>query len=161
MRIIKMFYLTILVIFIALENGYTQQPAMSESFTTKENVAIEGYDVVTYFTQHMAVRGSQKISARFHEVDYWFSNSENKSKFQENPEKFLPQYGGYCSIAVASNAKAPSDPKTFKLRDGKLYLFYNDYFKGEPLNTIIMWNMDEQNMVSKANMNWKMMKHKS
>ena len=106
--------------------------------------------MVAYFTQHMAVRGGQKISARFHEVDYWFSSSENKSKFQEDSEKFLPQYGGYCSAGVAaSNAKAPSDPTTFKLHNGKLYLFYNDYFQGEPLNTIIMWNMASGNLCGK------------
>ncbi len=156
-----MFSLAILLIFIALENGYTQQP-QSKSFTTKENIAIGGYDLVAYFTQHKAVRGSQKFSARVHGVDYWFSNSENKSKFQEDPEKFLPQYGGYCAFAMAAkNAKVPSDPQTFKLHNGKLYLFFNDYYQGSPMNTIIMWNMDEQNMASKANMNWKTMKHKS
>ena len=159
MRMIKIFSLAILLIFIALENGYTQQP---QSFTTKENVAIGGYDVVAYFTQHMAVRGSQKFSARVHGVDYWFSSSENKSKFQVDPGKYLPQYGGYCAFAMAAkNAKVPSDPQTFKLHNGKLYLFFNDYYQGSPMNTIIMWNMDEQNMASKANMNWKTMKHKS
>ena len=155
-----MFSLAILLIFI-VENGYTQQP-QSKSFTTKENIAIGGYDLVAYFTQYKAVRGSQKFSARVHEVDYWFSSTENKSKFQADPGKYLPQYGGYCAFAMAAkNAKVPSDPRTFKLHNGKLYLFFNDYYQGNPMNTIIMWNMDEQNMTSKANMNWKTMKHKS
>ena len=103
MRIIKMFSLAILLIFI-VENGYTQQP-QSKSFTTKENIAIGGYDLVAYFTQHKAVRGSQKFSARVHEVDYWFSSTENKSKFQADPGKYLPQYGGYCAFAMAAKKK--------------------------------------------------------
>ena len=161
MRTIKMFSLAILLIFIAFENGYTQQP-QSKSFTTKENVAIGGNDLVAYFTQNKAVRGSQKFFARHHGVDYWFSSSENKSKFQVDPGKYLPQYGGYCAFAMAmKNAKVQSDPKTFKLHNGKLYLFFNDYYQGKPFNTIIPWNTDERNMINKANTNWKTMNHKS
>ena len=131
-------------------------------FTTKENVAISGYDLVAYFAQNKAIRGSQKFCERVDRVDYWFSSTENKSKFQADPGKYLPQYGGYCAFAMAAkNAKVPSDPRTFKLHNGKLYLFFNDYYQGNPMNTIIMWNMDEQNMTRKANMNWKTMKHKS
>jgi len=48
----------------------------------------------------------------------------------------------------------PSDPETFKLRDGKLYLFFNDYYQGEPFNTIVPWNADEPELVRKANANW-------
>ena len=74
----------------------------------------------------------------------------------------MPQYGGYCAFAMAmKNAKVPSDPKTFKLHNGKLYLFFNDYYQGDPFNTIIPWNADERNMINKANTNWKTMNHKS
>ena len=94
--------------------------------------------------------------------DYWFSSSENKSKFQAASGKYLPQYGGYCAFAMAmKSAKVPSDPQTFKLHDGKLYLFFNDYYQGEAFNTIIPWNTDERDMINKANANWKTMNHKS
>jgi len=77
------------------------------------------------------------------------------------PKKYVPQFGGYCAFAMAmKSAKVPSDPKTFKLHDGKLYLFFNDYYQGTPFNTIIPWNADEQNMLSKANANWKTMQRK-
>ena len=69
MRTIKMFSLAILLIFIAIESGYTQQP-QSKSFTTKEYIAIDGNDLVAYFTQNKPVRGSQKFSVRVHGVDY-------------------------------------------------------------------------------------------
>jgi len=132
------------------------QQLQNKFFTTEENVAIGGYDLVAYFAQNKAIRGSQKFCERVHGVDYWFSNSENKSKFQEDPEKFLPQYGGYCAFAMAAkNAKVPSDPRTFKLHSGKLYLFFNDYYQGDPVNTIIPWNADEQDMLINASVNWK------
>ena len=132
------------------------QQSQNKFFTTGENVAIGGYDLVAYFAQNKAIRGSQKFCERIGGVDYWFSNSENKSKFQEDPEKFLPQYGGYCAFAMAAkNAKVPSDPRTFKLHSGKLYLFFNDYYQGDPVNTIIPWNADERNMINNASTNWK------
>ena len=132
------------------------QQLQNKFFTTKENVAIGGYDLVAYFAQNKVIRGSQKFCERVHGVDYWFSNSENKSKFQIDSGKYLPQYGGYCAFAMAKkNAKVPSDPKTFKLHNGKLHLFFNDYYQGDPVNTIIPWNADERNMINNASTNWK------
>ena len=125
---------------------------------TKENVAIQGYDVVAYFTQNEAVRGSKKFSSTNNGVNYWFTSATNRQKFEENPDKYTPQYGGWCAFAMgAKNAKVPSDPKTFKLNNGKLYVFFNDYMQGEPFNTIIPWNAEEQKTKQLADANWKAM----
>lgn len=122
----------------------------------KENVTVGGYDVVAYFAQNKAVRGSQKHATTYNRVNYWFSTAENKDSFAKTPEKYLPQYGGWCAFGMAiGNGKVPSDPETFKLYNGKLYLFFNDYYKGEPVNTIVPWNADEAQMKKKADANWR------
>ena len=72
--------------------------------------------------------------------------------FDENPTRFLPQYGGWCAYAMGdSGEKVKIDPETFKIIDGKLYLFYNFYFT----NTLTKWNRDESNLKQKADQNWK------
>jgi len=91
---------------------------------------------------------------------FWFTSEEHRNTFRKNPEKYAPQYGGYCAFAMAmKNTRVPSDPRTFKLYNGKLYLFFNDYYEGTPFNTIIPWNADEANMKQKADANWSHMAH--
>lgn len=127
-------------------------------YANEENVAIKGYDVVSYFTQNKATRGSKKFSAKHNGVNYWFASAENRQLFEKDPEKYTPQYGGYCAFAMGKkNAKVPSNPETFKLVNGKLFLFYNDYMQGEPFNTIIPWNANEQATKKLADANWKAM----
>ena len=134
------------------------QTTPGKIYTTQENVGIQGYDVVSYFTQNEATRGSKKFSSQYEGVNYWFKSAENKQKFEENPGKYVPQYGGWCAFAVgAKNAKVASDPETFKLYNGKLYLFFNDYMQGKPFNTIIPWNADEQKAKQMADANWQAM----
>lgn len=124
-------------------------------FTNKENVAINGYDVVAYFNAYKAVEGNKKHSVELDGVTYYFSSAANAKTFKENPSAYQPAYGGYCAFAMAMNgSKVPVDPTTFKIRDGKLYLFFNDLYKGEPMNTIIPWNAQEAELVGKADANW-------
>jgi len=66
-------------------------------------------------------------------VKYWFTSDAHKKQFEADPEKYLSQYGGWCAFAIGTKGvKVPSDPKTFKLYNGKLYLFFNDYYQGTP-----------------------------
>ncbi len=124
--------------------------------TNTDKVALGGYDVVAYFNAHEATRGSNKHTAIVDGVTYYFSNAANQTAFQSNPSNYLPAYGGHCAFAMAmKGATVPADPKTFKIRDGKLYLFFNDYYEGSPFNTIVPWNGSEAEMVSKANLNWR------
>ena len=120
-----------------------------------DHVALGGYDVVAYHNVYDAVRGNNEFAATHRDATYYFSSAENQKAFQESPSKYLPEYGGYCAFAMAmKGAKVPTDPHTFKIRDGKLYLFFNDYYEGKPFNTIIPWNGSEQEMIGKANANW-------
>lgn len=145
-------------IFILLLVAGSSATALSQSkvFANEQNVALNGYDAVAYFNQYEAVRGNNEYAVTVGGTTYYFSSAENAKAFKENPSPYQPQYGGYCAFAVAmKGAKVPSDPTTFKIRDGKLYLFFNDYYEGKPFNTIVPWNGNEAAMVTKANTNWK------
>jgi len=130
-------------------------------FKNKDNVANNGYDLVNYFTANTAERGSKDHLVSHGGADYYFATADNAKMFSANPEKFLPQFDGYCSFAMAKMAqKAPVDPKTFRIDDGKLYLFYNDYWEGKPFNTIVPWLNDEKTMETMAAKNWTAMQGK-
>ena len=75
------------------------------------------------------MKGSKQISTNYDGVNYCFSSAANLTLFKSNPKKYMPQYGGWCAYAMGANAeKVEIDPETSKIKDGKLYLFYNAYF---------------------------------
>jgi YHS domain-containing protein len=117
----------------------------------KSGLAIEGHDPVAYFTAQKAVEGSKDISLSYEGVTYRFSTPQNRELFKANPSKYQPQYGGWCAYAMgATGEKVEIDPGTFKITDGKLYLFYNKFFN----NTRKSWNKDEAGLKAKADVNW-------
>lgn len=124
-------------------------------FKNTENVANNGYDLVNYFTSHSAERGSKAFSAKHDGVMYYFSTEKNLKAFKENPQKYLPQFGGYCAFGMAKmNQKVPVNPETFRIDDGKLYFFFNDFYEGTPFNTLIPWLSDEAGFEKMAIANW-------
>ena len=124
--------------------------------TDENKLANKGYDVVNYFKTNTADRGSVKYSTTHDGATYYFVNSENLTAFKSNPSKHLPQFEGYCAFAVAKmNKKVPVNPETFRIDDGKLYLFYNDFWEGKPFNTIVPWLNNEAEMQKMADANWK------
>jgi YHS domain-containing protein len=114
-------------------------------------VAVDGYDLTTYFTENKAVEGSKKFSTKQHGAIYYFKSEENKQLFLKNPERYLPEYGGWCAYAMGAKAEKVSiDPETFIITDGKLYLFYNSYFN----DTSEKWNENPKGLKDKADKNW-------
>ena len=123
--------------------------------TNSNRVALNGYDVVAYFTQDQAIRGSKQHAVEHQGATYYFANQQDKDLFKANPEKYLPKYGGYCAFAVAmKEAKVQADPRTFKIYNGELYVFFNDFYEGAPFNTKVPWNQNEATMQPKAEKNW-------
>ncbi|MBW4466117.1 MAG: YHS domain-containing protein [Pegethrix bostrychoides GSE-TBD4-15B] len=118
--------------------------------TNDQNVAIEGYDPISYFGDR-PVKGNPSIITTHNGVIYHFSTSENKAQFENNPDQYLPQYGGFCAVAVSEGKLVPVDPETYKVTDGKLYLFYN----GEHGNTKPQWEADEAIIHANADAQWK------
>jgi YHS domain-containing protein len=124
----------------------------SKEYNLENGLAIQGYDPVAYFTQKKAVKGKSSIATTFEGVIYYFSSNENKENFKKSPYSYEPQYGGWCAYAMgAKGEKVEVDPETFKIVNGKLFLFYNAYFN----NTLKSWNKDEANLNRKADANWK------
>ncbi len=132
-------------------SAQTAQFRTSNFNLSKGNLGIQGYDPVAYFTQGKAVEGKKELAVSFQGIIYYFSSGENKEAFKKDPAKYEPQYGGWCAYAMGSSGeKVEVDPETFKIKDGKLYLFYNKYFN----NTLKSWNKDEANLHTKADQNW-------
>lgn len=117
-----------------------------------DGLAIKGFDPVAYFTQQKAVKGKKEFAVSHQGVFYYFASTANKELFKKNPAAYEPQYGGWCAFAMGDNGdKVPIDPETFKIVNGKLYLFYNRFFN----NTLTKWNKDEKVLSSKADQSWK------
>lgn len=118
---------------------------------SKSGLAINGYDPVAYFKYNKAVQGKKEFGVSHQGAVYYFSSAENKDAFLKNPGTYEPQYGGWCAYAMGKNGdKVNVDPETFKIVDGKLFLFYNRFFN----NTLTSWNKDETNLKTKADINW-------
>lgn len=117
----------------------------------KSGLAIEGYDPVAYFTSNKAIDGKKDITLEYNGITYRFATAANRDAFKANPVKYEPQYGGWCAYAMGnSGEKVEIDPGTFKIIDGKLYLFYNRFFN----NTLKTWNKDEARLKANADKSW-------
>jgi len=123
-----------------------------KDYNLENKVALQGYDPVAYFLQKKAVKGKSTFTTTYEGIIYNFSSQANKDLFLKNPAGYEPQYGGWCAFAMGDyGEKVEIDPETFKIVNGKLYLFYNKYFN----NTLRSWNKDEENLKRKADQNWK------
>ena len=123
----------------------------SKNYNLKNGLIAEGYDLVSYF-ENEAKKGNRQITADFDGVKFQFSSKKNLAIFNKNPTKYIPQYGGFCAYAMGKNGEKVSvNPKTFEIREGKLYLFYNSW----GTNTLEMWQKeDPKSLQQKADENW-------
>lgn len=137
-------------------NTNAQAVLRTKDFNLEKGIAIQGYDPVAYFTQNKAVKGSKQFAVAAEAVTYYLSNAANKELFLKDYKKYEPQYGGWCAYAMGtSNDKVEIDPETFKIINGKLYLFYHSWVN----NTLTKWNKDEANLKAKADKNWMALFH--
>lgn len=112
-----------------------------------DNGAIKGYDPVSYFKRGEALKGSEEYSFKWESATWYFSSQENLKAFKSDPEKYVPQYGGYCSYAVAKGYTAKVDPTSWKIIEGKLYLSYNQSIKKN-------WEHHLDKYIEDADVNW-------
>ncbi|WP_299366132.1 YHS domain-containing (seleno)protein [Winogradskyella sp.] len=129
--------------------------SQTQDYNTKGDFIAKGYDVVAYFNNE-AKEGLKQFSTTYDGVKFKFSSQENLNTFLDNPTKYVPQYGGYCAYAIAlSSKKVDINPKTFEIRDGKLYLFYNSWGN----NTLKKWlKKDVKGLQKQADKNWEAIK---
>ncbi|MEP6750717.1 MAG: YHS domain-containing (seleno)protein [Bacteroidota bacterium] len=115
--------------------------------------AIHGYDAVAYFKDGKAVKGDSHFSFSWNAGNWFFANKENLDAFKANPEKYAPQYGGYCAYGLADGHKAPTDPDAWMIVGGKLYLNYNKDVQQK-------WLKKQQEFIQTADKNWPALKDK-
>lgn len=108
---------------------------------------MQGYDTVAYFKDGKAVRGLAGYTAEWMGAKWQFSSAANRDEFQKSPERYAPQFGGYCAWAVGHNYTASADPEAWKIVDGKLYLNYNKSVQRK-------WMQDEGKWISEGVRNW-------
>ncbi len=99
--------------------------AWAGEFYEPEGVAVRGFDVVAYFTDHKPVKGSSRYTVFFRGSLFQFASAEHRNAFLADPTRFAPQYGGFCAYGTARGYKAASDPEAFTVVDEKLYLNYS------------------------------------
>lgn len=117
---------------------------LTNSFFAKQtDTAINGYDSVAYFTQSAAVKGLDAHTFDYKGAKWKFSSAANLELFKGNPEKYAPQYGGYCAYGVANDNLVKVDPNQFTVLDGKLYLNYDASIQKD-------WLKDRANFIKKA-----------
>ena len=107
-------------------------------------IAIKGYDTVAYFKQNKPVKGSDSFVMDWKGAKWKFSSQDNLAAFKENPEKYAPQFGGYCAYGVAQGSTVKIEPDQWSIVNGKLYLNYDaDVSK--------KWNKDQSKYIIEAN----------
>jgi YHS domain-containing protein len=126
--------------------------AQKEIFT-KEGDAINRYDAVAYFTEGKAVPGETVFTFQWKDARWFFASQKNLDAFKKDPEKYAPQFGGYCAYGMSRGYKAQTSPDAWTVVDGKLYLNYN-------VEVRELWNKDQPAMINKANANWPTVKNK-
>lgn len=90
---------------------------------TAPALALKGYDVVAYFSGNTALPGASDHQVDFDGMRYRFSSARNEAAFSADPDRYLPQFGGYCAMGISKGKKFESDPMLWKVIDGKLYVF--------------------------------------
>lgn len=111
------------------------------------DVAIHGYDAVSYFSKSGPVKGEAKYTASYNDTIYHFATAENRDSFRADPAKYAPQFGGFCAMGVALNQKLDVDPMAWRIVDGKLYLNLNKQVQAK-------WMEDIPANIATAERNW-------
>jgi len=112
------------------------------------NIAISGYDAVSYFTGDGTPQpGNEDYAVVYNGVQYHFASAENAETFQADPARYVPAYGGYCAWATARGDLAPGDPEVYRIVDGQLYLNFNGIVQAR-------WETDIPGFIESADENY-------
>lgn len=141
-----------LVVAVAVMASVQLKAQKAEVFSTTFG-AINGYDPVAFFKEGKPVKGNESFTYKWNDAEWHFSSKENLDSFSKNPEKYAPQYGGYCAYGCSEGHKAPTTPDTWTIIDGKLYFNYN-------LKVKELWSKNREERIEQANKNWPEIKDK-
>ncbi len=143
MKLIKLTFFLYLLVGLSV-SAHAIDPIYTPLFSDK---AIRGYDTVAYFTKGEAIEGKKQFSTQYKGATWLFESQAHLDLFIASPEKYAPQYGGYCAYAVAQNTTASIKPELFTIHEGKLYLNYNKSINDK-------WTNSRDDFIEQANKNW-------
>jgi len=126
---------------------FSVAPADADDATN--HVAIQGYDVVSYFTDGKPVKGDSEISLPFDDSKWQFTNSSHKEMFAADPDRYIPQYGGSCAGGMALGVSVPANPENWVIVDGRLYMVAGTKADLEE------WKLHAAENIVAANQQWK------
>jgi YHS domain-containing protein len=121
--------------------------APSAGVNHRNGVAIQGYDVVAYFTDNRAVPGQAQFSHTWSGVRWQFASASHRDAFAADPERYAPAFGGYCAYGVSRGYAVDIDPEAFAVADETLYLNYSKRVQ-------VTWNQDRAGYIEKARALW-------
>lgn len=114
--------------------------------TDAHHVAILGYDTVSYFTDGKPMMGTKDYAYDWDGATWWFASAAHRDLFAADPDRYMPQFGGFCAGAMTHGVLVPANPLTWAIVDGKLYMTADNDISG--------WKADAAAGIQKANENW-------
>ncbi|TCI92184.1 YHS domain-containing (seleno)protein [Tenacibaculum sp. M341] len=143
---------TIVVVALIINSAVFAQDKKANNIDNS-NIALQGYSPVSYLDLGLAQKGNKNFKSDYKKVVYYFTSADQKAAFDKNPDKYVPQYGGYCAFGCYAGAKFRVDPNKFLVKDGKYYLFLNNV----ELDAKQLWLAENNHnkLKSVADKNWK------
>jgi enamine deaminase RidA (YjgF/YER057c/UK114 family)/YHS domain-containing protein len=136
---------------VAATAGLMCAAAFASSARSEEaKLSIGGYDPVAYFTDGKPVQGKSEFEHLWHKLRWRFASDDHRQSFAKDPDRYLPQYDGYCAMGVSNDDAAHKDtvdPEAWAIVDGKLYLVHNQYWLG-------VWREHSEEYIKRANASW-------
>lgn len=132
---------------VAVSAGAQESDARYFNNLDDKGVILDGYDPVAFFTDNKPVKGSAEFQATYQNAIYYFASADHLNLFKNDPEKYKPQFGGWCAYAVSLGRIAPIDVNTFSIVDGRLFIQHNQ-------RAVNGWSKDVQGNIVKADKYW-------
>jgi hypothetical protein len=145
--------LALLVAWFGLVALFGSALAADQTAPSAPRLAIKGYDPVAYFTEGRPTPGLPAFEQVWENARWRFASAANRDRFTADPDRYAPQYGGYCAYGIANGARFEVDPEAWAIVDGKLYL---NYSKG----TLKDWASDRAANIKRADANWPTLRSK-
>lgn len=125
----------------------SEMNVVDPTISAHRGLAIGGYDPVAYFTDYAAVHGDETYAVEFDGIRFLFKNADNRHQFLQDPNRYMPQFGGYSTFALAKGKLYGADPTVFDIIDGRLYLSRNERVQE-------LWHRNPEGYIRQAEENW-------
>jgi len=132
---------------IALNTKAQDHKELTFNNTNENGVILDGYDAVAFFTDNKPVKGDAQFQVTYDKATYYFASQEHLDLFKGDPEKYKPQFGGWCAYAVSLGRVAPIDVNTFSIVNNRLVIQHNQ-------RAVNGWNKDIQGNLALADKYW-------